>query len=406
MHRYCWTLLALSLLGLAVKADDKPASGETFASIKAEFEAANNKFVAERQKEMKAQQEAIQAKVKAAQEAVNNAKTDEEKAAAQKQLTDARSTPMKAFSMADSPIAAFAPRFLAFAENNPKNAAALDSLSFALRAASGSKDKSTIFTQVIKNLRTSYMQNADVKKLFSMLANSMNDDALAFLREVIAKHSDRTTQAKACKQLANGLNNLAQQADYLSKNPAIRPRAEAQLGKEAVEALLAKADKYKTDAEELSKMVKDKFSDVFPDLSVGKTAPEVINKDLDDKTVKLSDLKGRVVVLDIWATWCGPCRAMIPHEREMVEKLKAKPFTLVSVSADAEKKTLTDFIKKEPMPWTHWWNGQQGGILEDWDVQYFPTIYVIDAKGVIRYKDVRGKELEEAVEKLLEEAGK
>ncbi|HQR41624.1 MAG TPA: hypothetical protein PLX97_03045, partial [Gemmatales bacterium] len=83
---------------------------------------------------MKAQQEAIQAKVKAAQEAVNNAKTDEEKAAAQKQLTDARSTPMKAFSMADSPIAAFAPRFLAFAENNPKNAAALDSLSFALRA--------------------------------------------------------------------------------------------------------------------------------------------------------------------------------------------------------------------------------------------------------------------------------
>ncbi|HQR41625.1 MAG TPA: hypothetical protein PLX97_03050 [Gemmatales bacterium] len=49
MHRYCWTLLALSLLGLAVKADDKPASGETFASIKAEFEAANNKFVAERQ---------------------------------------------------------------------------------------------------------------------------------------------------------------------------------------------------------------------------------------------------------------------------------------------------------------------------------------------------------------------
>ena len=57
------------------------------------------------------------------------------------------------------------------------------------------------------------------------------------------------------------------------------------------------------------------------------------------------------------------------------------------------------------MPWTHWWEGQRDkGILKDWNVRFFPTIYVIDAKGVIRYKEIRGKELDEAVEKLVKEA--
>ena len=94
---------------------------------------------------------------------------------------------------------------------------------------------------------------------------------------------------------------------------------------------------------------------------------------------------------------------MIPHEREMVEKLKDKPFALVSISGDDKKKALTDFLEKEKMPWTHWWNGPNGGIMESWDIEYFPTIYVIDAKGVIRHKDLRGEKLEKAVEDLLKE---
>ncbi len=55
------------------------------------------------------------------------------------------------------------------------------------------------------------------------------------------------------------------------------------------------------------------------------------------------------------------------------------------------------------MPWTHWWNGPNSGILKDWNIQFFPTIYVLDGEGVIRYKNIRGQELEDAVEKLLTE---
>ncbi len=90
----------------------------------------------------------------------------------------------------------------------------------------------------------------------------------------------------------------------------------------------------------------------------------------------------------------------------MVAKYKDKPFALVSISADEEKKELEDFLAKESMPWTHWWEGADAPIVKQWNIRFFPTIYVIDAKGVIRYKHIRGAELANAVEKLLAEGKK
>jgi thiol-disulfide isomerase/thioredoxin len=170
------------------------------------------------------------------------------------------------------------------------------------------------------------------------------------------------------------------------------------LGKDAkaVEAARADMAKYR-------KLIPTEFKDVLKDLYVGAVMPELTSKDLEDKDVKLSDLKGKVVVVDVWATWCGPCKAMIPHSKKLVEKLKGKPFVLVSISADAAKADLTDFLKKTEMPWTHWWNGEKGGVLKTLGVTYFPTIYVIDSKGVIRFKDVREEEMDKAVETLLKE---
>jgi thiol-disulfide isomerase/thioredoxin len=110
-----------------------------------------------------------------------------------------------------------------------------------------------------------------------------------------------------------------------------------------------------------------------------------------------------VVVLDVWFTGCMPCRAMIPHQRQLVERLKDRPFALISVSADADKETPTKFLEGNKMPWVHWYNGWTGGIMEDWKVTYFPTIYVLDGKGVIRYKDIRGTSLDRAVDLLLAE---
>src|SRR5262249_30215806 len=138
-------------------------------------------------------------------------------------------------------------------------------------------------------------------------------------------------------------------------------------------------------------------------LTVGKRAPDFECERLDGKKVKLSDFRGNVVVLDVWATWCAPCKAMIPHQRELVEKLKGEPFKLVSVSADDQKETLTKFLEKEKMPWTHLWSGASGGFIDEYQIAFYPTIYVLDAKGIIRFKHVRNEELGNAAETLIKE---
>lgn len=175
---------------------------------------------------------------------------------------------------------------------------------------------------------------------------------------------------------------------------------------------LEKIEKFYADVEiapgrKLGQMVKGTIFSIR-NLANGMTVPAVVSKDLDDKKVDLKDLRGKVVVLDFWATWCPPCRAAIPHTNELVKKMKDKPFVFVSISSDAKKETLTEFLKKNEMPWTHWWEGVGENTLgQVWGVTGIPTVYVIDAKGVIRHKEVgfnaKATEKNEAFDKMIED---
>src|SRR5260370_260232 len=99
---------------------------------------------------------------------------------------------------------------------------------------------------------------------------------------------------------------------------------------------------------------------------------------------------------------------MYPHERSLVKRLADKPFALVGVNSDSNKEDLKKAMEMEQITWRSFWDGGSTGgpIATAWNIRGWPTIYVLDAKGVIRYKNVRGEAMDKAVDTLLEELAK
>ena len=139
------------------------------------------------------------------------------------------------------------------------------------------------------------------------------------------------------------------------------------------------------------------------ELAVGKPAPEIEGEDVDGKAFRLSDYRGKVVVVGFSGNWCGPCRAMYPHERELAERMKGRPFALLAVNTDDDKETLRKSLASGEITWRCWWEGgQKRPNCDRWRTDSFPMFYVLDPNGIIRAKDVRGKAIDEVVDRLVQ----
>jgi hypothetical protein len=99
---------------------------------------------------------------------------------------------------------------------------------------------------------------------------------------------------------------------------------------------------------------------------------------------------------------------MYPHERSLVKRLESRPFALIGINSDQDRTALKQVLEAENITWRSFWNGgsTQGPISTAWRVRGWPTIYVLDTKGVIRARDVRGEKMDEAVNALLAELEK
>ena len=96
---------------------------------------------------------------------------------------------------------------------------------------------------------------------------------------------------------------------------------------------------------------------------------------------------------------------MYPHERSLVKRLADKPFAIIGVNSDTDREALKQTLKDEQITWRSFWNGgsTSGPISTTWNVHGWPTIYVIDAEGKIRYRGVKGEKLDQAIDTLLAE---
>ena len=133
--------------------------------------------------------------------------------------------------------------------------------------------------------------------------------------------------------------------------------------------------------------------------AVGGTLPDVTAVRLDGAEESYSAYANEVVLLDFWATWCGPCVGSLPKLRELDESLPDDRFEILSISVDDRLDTVTEFQVDEPMPWANWHIGPKSEILRTWVVRGYPTYLLVDADGIVR---ARTHDLDDDLTALIE----
>lgn len=133
---------------------------------------------------------------------------------------------------------------------------------------------------------------------------------------------------------------------------------------------------------------------------IGTMLPDFTQNDVNGKPFTLSSLKGKYVLVDFWASWCGPCRAENPNVVKAFNKYKSKNFTVLGVSLDQDKAKWLEAIKKDGLTWNHvsdlkYWNN---AVATQFGIQSIPASFLIDQTGKIVARDLRGADLDKFLE--------
>jgi peroxiredoxin len=138
----------------------------------------------------------------------------------------------------------------------------------------------------------------------------------------------------------------------------------------------------------------------FSQPSVGEKAGEISLPDVKGANVNLSSLQGKVVLIDFWASWCGPCRRSEPDLKKLYQKYQSKGFEIYGVSLDEDKFAWKMAIKEDKINWIHV-NDSKGEVAGKWNVMYIPNTFLLDKDGKVVAVNPSHEDLDALLQKLL-----
>ena len=184
---------------------------------------------------------------------------------------------------------------------------------------------------------------------------------------------------------------------------------QGRLAPEQVERVTGYYEELKAKHPDAAEMLDEEIF-VVRNLVPGNVAPNIVGKDTDGVEFELEEYRGSIVALIFSGQWCGPCRGEYPYHRFVLENYQDRPIVLLGINSDAELETIQQAKIDERLPYRTWWDGHsqpdadavaaEGPIATRWNVTGWPTIYILDEEGVIRFVGKRGGEFIAALDEL------
>jgi len=274
-------------------------------------------------------------------------------------------------------------------------------------------ESKTFLRDLITSTRNGYVRANAMYELANYLALEANLPDMCESKLAVMDQANPENEAgiKHLESFAAGLKDVAierNRAEALTlieqlrgdyANELVPPRADVQSP--------VVVDVARSEFDDILKTKRVRIADRLPAIHfelnhfIGQKAPLIDGKDSRGEPMNLADFRGKVVVVMFSFKGCGPCEAMYPDNRQLIETLSAEHFVFVGVQGDETIDTVHESLESKTITWRVWWDGDDKRISTRWNIRGWPATFVLDRFGIIRFRNLRGKELGNAVDSLL-----